>query len=91
MRIFAGTTPRDVILVSIIQNVISVDERASGLPDSFFVVNKLGRRTTRGQRAHIVVATDRGIDLTLERNACLLAGCHFALRINRDGRPTKLV
>jgi len=45
----------------------------------FFVVNEAGRRTMRGQRARIVAATDRGIDLTLERNAySLLAGCYFA-------------
>lgn len=51
----------------------------------FFVVNEAGRRTMRGQRARIAAATDRGIDLTLERNAySLLAGCHFTLRINRD-------
>lgn len=51
----------------------------------FFVVNEAGRQTMRGQRARIAAATDRGIDLTLERNAySLLAGCHFALHINCD-------
>lgn len=46
------------------------------------------------QQYVIAVATDRGIDLTLERNACLLrADTDFALHIKRS-RPrtfTKLV
>jgi len=46
---------------------------------------KLVVGTMRGQRARIAAATDREIDLTLERNAySLLVGCHFALRINHD-------
>lgn len=73
---------RDVTLVTIIQNVISVDKRARAngfYPDSFFfsLSIKSGRPTMRDQRAQIVAATDRGIDLTLERNAWL-AGCYFA-------------
>lgn len=44
----------------------------------------------RGQRAHteprtIRTATDRGVDLTLERNAWLvMPGATLRLRINRD-------
>lgn len=78
-RIIANAT-RDVTLVTMIQNVISVDKRAGATaftPILFFAVNKVGRPTMRDQRAHIAAATDRGIDLTLERNAWL-AGCYFA-------------
>lgn len=81
LRRIIASVQRDVILLSAIQNIINVDERATAYPDSFFffIVNEAGRRTMRGQRARIAAATDRGIDLTLERNAySLLAGCYFA-------------
>jgi len=75
------------------ETLLALMNEQRAYPDSFLAVNKVGRPTMRGQRAHTAVATDRGIDLTLERNACLPAsGCHFALRIfNRRLSSTKLV